>query len=272
MAKKLLLLVGNSHANCLANALKRKLFPAVSERLSIRVVAVGSAAFPGDLVMTDGEGQRIPNPVVLSAINEACRATPRPEVWLLSIIGGNHASRLGMFRPALATHVALKGEDIPAELDAEVFVPVDAIATTLRRQLSGLEEFFGLISEASVAGWMHLEAPPPCADSDWLFEHLPLKTIEAAAGRGLPPPRREDVSPASFRKRLWTAQTEVVREIVERHRGHYLLPPAEARDVDGCLPTRLCSDAVHGNLEYGRLCLEMVSAHLEGLPSSRGVG
>ncbi len=270
MAKKLLLLMGNSHANCLANALKRKLFPAVSERLSIRVVSVGSAAFPGGLVLTDSEARRIPNPVITRAISQAVREAHGNEVWLLSVIGGNHASRLGMFRPAQSTHVALKGEVIPSDLDAEVFVPADAIATALRRQLASLDEMLGLWAGATLAGWMHLEAPPPCADGDWMFANLPERTRQLAASRGLPPLQRDDLSPASLRKRLWSAQSEVVREIVERHGGQYLLPPADAMDAEGYLPTRYCGDAVHGSIEYGQRCLEMVSAHLETQRPSRG--
>ncbi len=270
MAERLLLLIGNSHANCVANALKRKLFPAVSAGLAIRIVSTGSSAFPGGLVVTDSEGRRISNPVVTRALNQAVTDARRSEVWLLSVTGGNFASRLSMFRPARTTHVALPGETFPAALDAEMFVPVDAIATTLRRQLASFDEMLGLWPSDALSGWMHLEAPPPCADSDWMFAHLPEGTRQLAISRGLPALRADDISPAPLRMRLWEAQSAVVREIVERRGGHYLLPPADALDADGFLPTANCGDAIHGSIEYGGMCLESVRRHLDSQrPSSR---
>lgn len=268
MRERLLLVMGNSHVNCIANALKRKLYPSLADGLAIRVVAAGAAAFPGGLVVTGADGRRIANPVITRALAQAEADARRRDVWLLSVVGGNLAARMGLFRPAQSTYVALADEEVPADVEAEVFVPADALAATLRRQLASFDELLGLMPRTALKGFMHLEAPWPCADSDWMFEHLPAASRQLAAQMGLPALTAQDMAPPALRQRLWRAQSAVVREIVERHGGRYLTPPPAAADEAGFMRPGFCGDAVHGSIEYGRECLAMVAGLLQAAPAA----
>ncbi|MGM9488989.1 hypothetical protein [Ideonella sp. YS5] len=248
----LVLLFGNSHANCMANALRSKLAPVMEDEVGIRVVSTGSEAFPGGLTVTDSMGRKMANPVVTRAIQQALAEQRGRRVWLASVVGGNQANRLSLFEGG--ERVAFLDPDDP---DAQaphgncIFVPYDLIEYQLARSMESCAEMYRLLPLDKVAGLVHLEGPPPVPDSRFIVEHLPDRTRELFRARGITRIGPEDVAPIEFRHAVWRAQCRISRRVSEACGGRYLPPPDEVFGSDGYRRAELCADATHATAEYG---------------------
>ncbi|MCP5156295.1 MAG: hypothetical protein H6983_19130 [Ectothiorhodospiraceae bacterium] len=273
-AGTLALLFGNSHANCMVRALRHKLFPTSADGFSVRIVSTGSDAFPGGLVLVDSLGRRVANPVVTRAIDQAIRESEREgrNVWLLSVIGGNFANRLSLFRTDGDIDFLDPDEDSatqPEVADADRYVPYDLLEAQLQSAMSSLGEFLRLLPMGRVAGLTHVDGPPPVPDANFIVENLPERTKDLARAAGEGEITAATISPARFRYKVWRAQSRVARRMVEAAGGHYMSAPPAALDSEGYRRLELCADAAHGTTEYGALCLEAIRSSVTGLLAER---
>jgi hypothetical protein len=248
----LVLLFGNSHANCMANALRRKLVPILEDGVGIRLVSTGSDAFPGGLTLIDNAGRKIANPVITRSIQQALAEQRGRRTWIASVIGGNQANRLSLFGGAeKLTFLDPEEPDAPAQQIGRTFVPYDLIEYQLIRSTESLAEMYRLLPLDKVAGLVHLEGPPPVADPEFIVAHLPERTRELFQARGLVALGTEDVAPIEFRHRVWRAQCRVSKRLSEEIGFLYLPPPEETFGPDGYRRADLCADATHATAEYG---------------------
>lgn len=263
----LALLIGHSHATCMVAAMRRKLFPAVTPDIVFRVVGYGSKSFPGGLVVQTSDGERLVNPVVLSAIDRAAAEARGRQVWLVSVIGGNAANRMAIFSAGPAVDFLMPGERNESPQDGLQWVSYDAIEATMARQLSQLSEFFELLPRERLAGVAHLEGPPPCMSNEFVYSKLPEAARRLVAESGELTISPASIAAPSLRHKLWQCQSIVTRRIVEKHGVVYIEPPPEAIDECGHRRIESCSDACHGTPEYGAWALHQVSRRLVEISS-----
>lgn len=261
MKSQRVLLVGHSHANCIASALRTKAYQPTADHYQARVVANGAAALPGGLVVRDALNRELVNPVVLKSIQDHARLKPTPAIWLVSVLGGNHASRLSLFKQKDDYWMSRTDRNID-NTGAGTFIPEDLLVRAIARQLSSFASFLDLCSRQNMAGVIHIEAPPPVRSAEHIFRHLPQKTLALAKANHIDDLGVHSISDASFRLRAWQCQALATRQIVESTGGHYLPPPAEAIDADGFLSEPFWADAMHASQEYGALVLRTLEAHI----------
>jgi hypothetical protein len=261
MKSQRVLLVGHSHANCVASAVRTKIYLPSGTDYQVRVIANGAASLPGGLVVRDALNRELINPVALKSIQDHARLKPAPAIWLVSILGGNHASRLSLFRQAEGYWMSGAGQ-ASDHIGEGTFLPEDLMVRTIGRQLASLGTFFGLLSKQPLAGFVHIESPPPVRDPEHIFRHLPQKTLALAKGDTAQELGAHSISDAHFRLRAWQSQSHATRRLVEDAGGHYLPPPAEAVDADGFLAEQYWADAMHASQEYGALVLRTLEAHI----------
>lgn len=254
------LLVGSSHANCIAASIRSNLYQPSSQNYVVRVVAHGATALPGGLVLTDSQGREVANPIMLKAIQGNTRLRPKPAVWVVSVLGGNHASRLSLFRQAAGYWMS--GDDGKNSAAGGTFIPEDLLVATLTRQLDSLRSFLRLIGNQDVAGVIHVEAPPPVRSAEHIVAHLPAKTLALAKSNGLDQIGPDQIGDAGFRLRVWQCQAQATQQSVQAEGAHYLLPPSEALDPDGFLAQRYWADAMHASPEYGAAVLRMIEEYI----------
>lgn len=263
MTNTRVLLVGSSHANCIAASIRTKLYEPSSQNYLVRIVAHGAAALPGGLVVSDSQGRELANPIMLKAIQDNVRLRPKPAVWAVSVLGGNHASRLSLFRQP-ARYWMSGGGIAPAATEG-TFVAEDLMVATLARNLGSLRTFLHLLGKQEVAGVIHVEAPPPVRSAEHIVAHLPAKTLALARSSGFDEIGPDEISDAGFRLRAWQCQSKATRQVVEGEGAHYLLPPSEALDPDGYLAEQFRADAMHASPEYGAAVLRMIEQYVSGL-------
>lgn len=271
----LVLLFGNSHANCMANALRRKLIPAVEDGVGIRIVSTGSDAFPGGLTVTDSTGKRIANPVLARSIQQALSEERGRTVWLASVIGGNQANRMGLFNVDDGPVVFIDPDDSLSERPSAYsgssrFLPYDLIEYQFARSMESMAEMYRLLPLDRVAGLVHLEGPPPAPDPQFITSHLPERTRALFEARGLSRLSPDDVAPIALRHRLWRVQCRVAKRIADVCGAQYLPPPEEAFGPDGFRRPELCADATHATAEYGAMYLRALRRFVlqRGMPKN----
>lgn len=256
------LIFGNSHANCVAAALKTGLFIPEDPNTAFRVIAHGAQALPGGIVMQTADGRRMPNPIVLKAIADFKARRPQPRVVLVSIVGGNQSNRLSMFRPEINFDFALQGESGTVD-GASYIIPFEALAKTIRKQLGTLGEFLSLLPRDGVVAAYHVEGPSPIPSNEYIFNNLPAKTIELAARMNLPVLCVDSIASPALRLKLFKCQQSVVRELAEQAGFEYVGPPAEAVNGDGFRVPITWRDAVHGSPEYGAMVLREIERRVQ---------
>jgi hypothetical protein len=242
--------------------MRRKLFPAVTPEIGYRVVGYGSKSFPGGLVVENGDGARLVNPVVLAAIDRAYAEARGRQVWLVSVIGGNAANRMAIFSSGPAVDFLVPGEAPRPDEGGVQWVPYDAVDATMSRQLSSLSDFFTLLPRDRLAGVAHLEGPPPCMSNESVFSKLPEAARRLAVESGEVEMTPSSIAAPALRHRLWQCQASVTRRIVESAGAIYIDPPPEAFDANGFRTLDSCSDACHGTPEYGAWALSQLTRRL----------
>jgi hypothetical protein len=106
---------------------------------------------------------------------------------------------------------------------------------------------------------VHLLAPPPKRENDYIEEHH--DTLFAAAGIS-----SLGVSPPGLRMKFWQLQNRAIEEICVELGIETLAPPRDAADPDGFLKrTFYAGDATHANARYGELVLQQLE-HKFGPP------
>lgn len=252
------LIVGHSHANCIVAALRSPID--IEGDVVFEVVAAGSKGLVGGLVLTNGAGKRVVNPILLHAADRAGNDPGVDRISMVSLIGGNHALQLGLFTGSRPWHVA--GSNGATSLAQSVPVPYQALKAAVSRRLASFGEFMRLLPRGVFDRILHVEAPPPVFSARYIFETLPAKARELALQAGLPEVSVSDIAAPEHRKRVWLCQSEVVRDLVEGSGAEYLLPPASAIDAQGYLREEFRKDPSHGNASYGREVIKMVAATL----------
>jgi hypothetical protein len=254
--RTVLLVVGNSHANCLASAVRSERYVPASSSFEVDLAAIGSAAFPGGLVLETGgsSSHAVINPVVTAAAQRYAKSDDT-DLVLLSVVGGNHFSRLGLFETDGSFDIEMPDDLDDREPASETLVPYDAVLQTYRELLASTRRFLELALQEPFARVLHLEAPPPVYDNDFMERKLPQKTRELA--HELTGSDDFRLNPPEIRRKLWQCQSHAMREICADLGVHYRLPPPEIYGADGWRIRSTWADAAHASGEYGAMVLRM---------------
>ena len=101
-----------------------------------------------------------------------------------------------------------------------------------------------------------LSAPPPPKSNQFCVD---LRVEKLATGGRTIEPRPDLFTPPETRLRTWEIMEQVNRDFCSDLSIPYIHPPEAAVEDDGFLKEAYWRDSFHGNVEYGRLCLEQLA-------------
>lgn len=229
-----------------------------SRHLDQQLILCGTGEFPGSLMYANfRSGSLSINAGLLSALHRA-GAKPDTDV-LVSGVQGNHYNAIALLTDGAPFDIHIPGwPRMPAD-----DVPLLPLAVAEEILANELKEFQLFASKQRVLGYrcfMHLSAPPPVPDAEFIRSKLPP----------LPSGEPPEISSADLRLKLWTMQQKMVRAAVEGHGGILLGPPAGTQDAEGFLKSEFWKDSVHANVNYAALQLNQIHAVMLGLQSDEG--
>ncbi len=251
------LLVGQSHANCVNAAVKARKGAGRKSDCAFEVVAHGADGLPGSYVVRNAAGDEMINPIVMKALKSGAAAAEPPRNWLVSMLAGNNAVQIGLFQGDDRWQTLLPGQDELLDDEAR-FIPYDVLASAIAKRLALFKRFLELVPKGLVHRFVHVDAPPPVRSNEYILEKMPAKIRAVASSLGLGEITLDSIAQPEHRRRVWECQSDVIRRMVEGVGGIYLRPPADAIDADGFLREEFRIDPSHGNAAYGELVLAML--------------
>ena len=186
----------------------------------------------------------------------------RPQDVLVSVIGGNQHAVFSTIQHPQPFDFMLPG-DVAAPAEGAELVPFHALHGYFQLGLrKGDGETIAAFRKATSARMIHLLAPPPKRQNEWIEQHHDSWFV----AEGL---TRQGVSTPELRLKFWHLQNRVMEEICAELGVEVLGPPHRSSEADGFLE-RPCyaGDATHANRHYGELVLQQIEAILSvGMPT-----
>jgi hypothetical protein len=222
-----ILVLGLSHANALAGALK-------------------SAPDPdfGVIVLRAGGYSR------LDRINPPLLARFAPGT-VVSMIGGNEHHRLGLLEGP--EPFDFEEPTVPWLDEGRRLIPRSQVRAALEKRLSTTIAKLRLLRTHYRQPTAHVASPPPIADEAHLARHLGAFARNAGAE-----PR---FTPAAVRLKLYRLQNAILREACAAEDVAFMEPVAHALDEEGFLAAPFRKrDPTHANERYGAAVAEEIRA------------
>ena len=164
---------------------------------------------------------------------------------MYSMTGGNEYNRVGLLEHA-GPFAVYKG---PGWVGEGPIVPVSSLRAYLDQELAASIERITQLTKATSAHVVHIAAPPPHPNSDYIRHHTEINLVR----RGLD---RLKINPAPLRLRLWEMQNNCLRSALDPLGVEFLPPPAQGVTTEGYLAKAFFADnATHANAQYGALLL-----------------
>lgn len=170
---------------------------------------------------------------------------------VLSMIGGNqHAVLSTISHPQPFDFYTIEGDSPPA--GGVEIVPYRALAETFSTGLGkGDGKALEAIRSATRARVVHVCAPPPKADNDFIAKHH--ETLFAQGGIA-----SRGVSPPEFRLKFWKLQVRVLQRLCKRIGIEMMMPPGRTVSDGFLRPEFYATDATHANWRYGERVIREV--------------
>lgn len=168
---------------------------------------------------------------------------------LFSLVGGASYGVLGML-----VHPRPWDFISPAFANAEVavgyeLIPFDAVKATLGALMQEYLMMMVELGHAARRGVYQIEPPPPYADAARIAPHIYWT---------LYPGMRQEISPAAFRLKLWSLQSQILREHCRANGITFVPHPPAAATLDGFMADKYFFDGAHANRAYGALVLRQM--------------
>lgn len=227
-----ILVIGNSHVECLVAALKSQSDGAV-KCLNLRQTNNSddmSAAEISDWVKAE-------------------TPLPDPDVVCLCVKGNQH-NIYGIVESPKPFSLGAETSGAPGLNDpARSFIPfhlmVDHLVETFKpEQVKAIYDTFPR------AARLYLNPPPPIGDWDHIVAHPRLFADRLGQGP----------APKALRLQLYAAQTAALRRIAQSCKARFVAPPPDSTDGEGFMVADFWGiDPTHGNAAYGARVLENLS-------------
>lgn len=249
------LIFGASHAACMRRAMQR--FKPAHTNFSANVAAAGVRHLPGGLFVRDVDGSTSLNPAIQNSFDNIKARQPSPEIWMVTALRCNEASRITMYEHATPFAIAGRfGDEERVFGRGQIFSDI-LFKEILRERLSPLANELAMLGGLPVAGVIQMAPPPPLRDNDVIEELLPESLLEKARAIGL----IEDefrISPLELRRRAWELECEVSEQIARNAAAIFLKHDNEFIGRDGLRGKDSAQDAIHGNVNWGLAVLEQI--------------
>jgi hypothetical protein len=226
--------------------------------LDKQLILCGTAEFPGSLVYENFRSGNLSISAGLLSALQRVGAKHDADV-LVSGVQGNHYNAIGLLTDGAPFDVHVP--EWPRMPDKDLpLLPLRIVEELLRDELKEFQLFASKLRILGYRCFMHLSAPPPVPDAEFIRSKLPL----------LPSGDLPEVSAADVRLKLWTIQQRMVRKAVEEHGGILLGPPSGTQDGDGFLKREYWKDSVHANAAYAALQLDQIHSVMLRLQQDEG--
>jgi hypothetical protein len=244
--EKNVLLVGSSHAEVLVNA---QASLGSQSPFRLKTMLLRQPRYEPWGIWEDGEW--IVNSVLMADIKRAIRTKNFSHVTMT--IGGSTHFEMGAVNSPRKFDFTIPGRgDLPFAPGAES-VPYDLVRKAFLMEERNILQPLLRARELTHAVSC-LCVPPPVADADKIFEHMPDEWRDNARSLGVPAP--------VFRYKVWLVYTSAVREICEAAQIEMIDPPPQSIDEDGFLRDEFSHDTLHGNTDYGFAVLAQIAARI----------
>lgn len=168
---------------------------------------------------------------------------------VFSLVGGASYGVLGMLvhpRP----WDFIPPNAVPAEVSADCeLIPFGAVKEMLAASMHEYLVMMLQIAQNTRQKAYQLEPPPPHAEAARIAPHIFWK---------LYPGMQHVVAPAAFRLKLWSLQSQILREQCSKYGVEFLPHPRRASAPTGFLADDYFLDGAHANRAYGALVLEQI--------------
>lgn len=240
-------------------SVRRNVNQPIAEGFEFEAPLCGTKEMPGPLVHFQGDQKR-PHltPLLVALFN---RLTPSPDLWLLSMVQGNHYNQLGMLTSGQAFDFSSPdGPETPFDENA-THLPYGAVKAAMERQMASLTHYLRRLKVSDFSDQMLIAGtPPPPKDTEVFKPMLDEK--------GLMP----ELTSPYVRLKLWRLQNRVYAKMCKDAGLRYI--PAElphAADAEGFLLPEYVKDAVHANGPWAALYLKKVAEEIATIRESRDV-
>lgn len=168
---------------------------------------------------------------------------------IFSLVGGASYGVLGMLVHPRPWDFVSPGSIDPEEPVGYELIPFGAVKATLTALMQEYLTMIGQIAQCARRGVFQIEPPPPYADAARIAPHIYWS---------LYPGMRQEISPAAFRLRLWSLQSQILRDYCRDSGVGFVSHPASTATRDGFMADDYFFDGAHANRAYGTLVLRQM--------------
>ena len=166
---------------------------------------------------------------------------------VLSSVGGSAHTVLGTVEhPRPFDFILPSQPNLPLD-DSRDIVPADAVREKLLEMTTPYLDTLAALKQSATAPVVHLEPPPPVADTDLIAARIPWVFY---------PGQPHVIAPKWLRYKVWRLHCEVIAAACARHGVALARAPAASMDQEGFLHPDFNEDGAHANGAYGALVLK----------------
>ncbi|MGD9916428.1 MAG: hypothetical protein AB7U46_00280 [Paenirhodobacter sp.] len=233
-----ILIIGNSHIECLIAAAKTPGFENVGF-VNLKQVNKREDASDSDVV----------------SFVEANTPMKAPDVVCLCIKGNQHNIFGIVESPKPFSLGDAEVGAIPPLEGKRAFIPFGAMVENFE-MLSSPSHIEAVFAAFPAARRLYLNAPPPISSWEHIVAHPELFSSRIHLGP----------APKALRMQLYRAQTLALRNIAARCKATFVEPVAEALDQEGFLAERFYGlDPTHANAAYGAIMLKALTMEAQDM-------
>jgi hypothetical protein len=185
------------------------------------------------------------HPDCLSELGSLIKAT-QPEM-LVSMLQGEQAIISGLIGPEKPFEFYFPSES--TEFDESIDILPFDVFFELCKEVHGLvPPLLDYLKPVITVPAFALCFPPPICDSEFILENTYVQEI---AGE-------RKLADMTWRYRIWKSHALALQAIYQENSIHFVNPPPESYDDNGCLLQPFWADAFHANSQYGYLLLRQL--------------
>ncbi len=242
---------GNSHTECVRNALKDDPGFPRSGHYEISILRPEKISKTGEAVFG------IPPAECYEIMKDA---PPGSAIFLM--IKGEYHSLMSMLKPEIPFDFVLPDSDLPVRDDYDL-IPYRLVEENLKGLMKkpiGQMSHIRTISDAPI---YYIESPPPKGDRAHITRQGRIALLNVLAASA-------EINDDSIRLKTWLAQRAIIQRYCAKADVTYLPVPDEAVTSEGLLKREYSfTDEAHGNEAYGALLLGRIDEIMQQQEATR---
>ncbi len=238
------IIIGDSHAATLKGEYVKNI-DQYNDHI-VDIAPIGPGAIVRELIVTYETGRKGPTPLITNALSKSANK----EVLIMLLFGGEIYNSMSTDTQKLEPFDFCMPDGAETVTDCQ-YIPYDMVYESMHNELRQLSQTITFIGKSGYNNICLMSTPPMHNSSKILKQKLKARYDEKGIDY-----KDIYIQSNELRKKLWTVNQTVIKDIAQELEVLYYSPPPETFSSDGTLIAECEHDGVHGNRKYAQQILK----------------